>query len=479
MPTGNQAEAFAALQADTDNPERRVLFAGGRILSLDPAIGQTVGDVLVVGDRIAEIGPDLSRHVADAVVVDASDCIIMPGMVDSHIHAWEGQLRGLSPNAGFEDYLALAHGTLGVEYTPEDVNIAERLTAAQAINGGITTIIDNCHNCRTPEHADAAVEGLFASGIRAVFAAAGPLFGDTVGERTDELLRLRDRYFTSADQRLHLRTLDITPSVDTWTFARDHDLGVVVEMGPWVGNLEELIASSLMNENHTYNHCVGLDESMWKAIADSGANVNVVPRSEPQFGLAEAFPAIFEAARHGVLPGISSDNEVAYGLDLFAEMRVLLAQQRGRAYADTHSGEVDVPRPFVPRDVLTVATVGGAHNAGLGDQIGTIAVGKKADLVLIRADRLHMQLVDSLVGAVVNYANIGDVDAVFIDGRPVKWGGELVGVDVAELIKQAHRSRERLLNRAGVVSSLFEDSVTGKVDGDNATVGTLLASTGN
>lgn len=476
MPTGVQTEALDRLTGGAT----RVVLAGGRILSMDPGIGQLSGDILLDGDRIAEIGPGLAQRVADAVVVDASDCIVMPGMVDSHVHAWEGQLRGLSPNADFESYLSLAHGQLGPQYTPEDLNIAERLTAAQAVNGGITTIIDNCHNCRTPEHADAAVEALFASGIRAVFAAAAPLMGEHAKAMPDDLLRLRDRYFTSTDQRVQLRMFDITPSVDTWVFAQRHDFAVVAEMGPWVTNLDELIASGTMSARHTYNHCVGLPEAMWRAIADAGANVNVVPRSEPQFGLAEAFPAIVDSVRHGVLPGLSSDNELAYGLDLFAEMRVLLAQQRGRAFALAHQGDADAPRPFVPRDVLTIATAGGARNAGLAGQIGTIAVGKKADIALVRTDRLHTRLVDSPVGAVVNYANLADVDAVFIDGRPVKWGGELVGVDVAALTADAERSRERLLARAGLRADTLDDSLTGRVeDGANSEVDTLLASTGN
>lgn len=476
MPTGTQPAALATLV----DGAARVVLTGARIVSMDPEIGQLIGDILIVGDRIAEVGPDLADRVGDGVVVDVSDCVLMPGLIDSHIHAWEGQLRGLSPAADFESYLALAHGQLGVQYTPEDLNVAERVTAAQAIDGGITTVIDNCHNCRTPEHADAAVEGLFASGIRAVFAAAGPLFGDHAHKMPEDLLRLRDRYFSSRDQRVGLRMFDITPSVDTWTFAQRNGLDVVAEMGPWVANLDSMAASGTMGPTHTYNHCVALPETFWRAMADAGVNVNVVPRSEPQFGLAEAFPAIVEAVSHGVLPGLSSDNELAYGHDLFTEMRVLLSQQRGRAYSMAHHDEPGAPRPFVPEDVLTVATVGGARNAGLSGDVGTLAPGMKADVVVVRMDRLHTRLVDSPVGAVVNYAERGDVDAVFVDGAPVKWGGELVGVDLERLLDEARRSREALLDRAGLAAEALEYGLTGRVEqGSNAEADTLLSSTGN
>ena len=100
--------------------------------------------------------------------------------------------------------------------------------------------------------------------------------------------------------------------------------------------------------------------------------------------------------------------------------------------------------------------------------------------IVLGMDEVRTRLVDYPVGAVGNFANLADVDAVLIDGRPVKWGGELVGVDVVALTTQAQQSRERLLQRAGLSASALDDSLTGRVqDGANSEVGTLLASTGN
>jgi len=105
-----------------------------------------LGHLLVNGSTIEAIGPGLAKQVgADAIIVDARDTMIVPGLIDSHLHAWEGQLRGIAPDADFGEYMSITHGGLALHYRPEDIAIAERISAAQAINAGTTTFIDNSH----------------------------------------------------------------------------------------------------------------------------------------------------------------------------------------------------------------------------------------------------------------------------------------------------------------------------------------------
>jgi len=187
-----------------------------------------------------------------------------------------------------------------------------------------------------------------------------------------------------------------------------------------------------------------LSDRSWGAIADSGAAVNVVPRSDSHLGLG-AFIPILELNRRGIQEGISSDNEVAYGHDLFTEMRVLQTVQRGLSFAEAYSGATDVPVPYGPSDALRAATVGGSLNAALSDQVGTLAARKKADLVVISLEQVNTRISASAVGTVVNFAGIGNVDAVFVNGAVAKWGGDLVGVDYATLAREGEASKEYLL----------------------------------
>jgi cytosine/adenosine deaminase-related metal-dependent hydrolase len=210
----------------------RVLFRGGYVLTMDPHYGDLVGDGLVVGDRIAGIGTDL--EAGGAVVVDVAERIVAPGFVDSHVHACEGAIRGIVAGGRLRklhgDYprrRRQAHGARGhcggaAPYV------------AQALNGGVTTIVDNSHNSRTPEHSDAAIEALEGTGVRAVHAVGSPAAGEAGRQLPGDLLRLRDQYFRSRDQLLTLRLFDMTPSPETWKFAAEHGLDVVAEMGMWI-----------------------------------------------------------------------------------------------------------------------------------------------------------------------------------------------------------------------------------------------------
>jgi cytosine/adenosine deaminase-related metal-dependent hydrolase len=431
-------ETLSRLQAQEHDPGRVVVLTGGHVVTMAGPEPEPGADVLLTGDTVTAVGPGLAAQAGPgAVVVDVSGSVVLPGFVDSHVHAWEGALRGIAPDADFGTYMAIAHGGIGPLMTPEDIAVGQRITAAQALNGGVTTFIDNCHNSRTPEHSDAAIEALRGSGIRAVHAAGHP----SAGHLPQDLLRLRDQYFSSTDQLLTLRMFDMSPTPASWQFAADHGLGMVAEVGFWLPELDALLGSGLMGPAHTYNHCAGLTPAQWDAVAASGAAVNVVPRSDSHYGLG-AFVPILEADRRGLQVGLSCDNELDYGYDIFTEMRVLLTVQRGLAIA---AGET----PYGARDVLRAATVGGALNAGLSDKVGTLAPGRKADLVILDLNQIPTRPYGSVLGTVVNFAGIANVDAVFVDGKVRKWAGRLVGTDYDALAAAAEESRDRLLREYG------------------------------
>ena len=479
MPIRNR-QTLDQLKASANDPARRILLRGADLVGVDKTLTATHGDVLIRGDRIEAVAPDLSEAAHDpaTIVVDMTDSIVLPGLVDSHVHAWEGQLRGLYPTADFENYLALAHGAVGTQYRPEDIAVGEAITAAHALNAGITTIVDNSHNSRTPAHCDAAVEALLASGIRAVFCAGAPLMGEHSCALPADLLRLRERYFSSTDQLVTLRLFDIHPTLESWTFARDNGFALSAEMGHWVTNLDELIDSGLMSADHTYNHCVGIPPRGWQAFADCGVAVNVVPRSEPQFGLGEAYPSVIEAEQHGILPGISSDNEIAYGLDLLTEMRTLLSQQRQRAYELSFRGHQSVA-PWVPTDVINAATVGSARNAGLDGIVGVIAPGYKADLISVDTTAFHLRpKASDAAGTVVNFATVSDIDVVFVGGQVRKWSHELTDADLDDLVASAESSRAYLVEQAQKAREGEQlDRIT--ESSDNVAVRNLLTQTGH
>ena len=138
---------------------KRVLLRGGHVLSMDPEIGDLFGgDVLVEDDRIAAVGHELDA--GDAEVIDAPDCIVMPGFVDSHRHTWETVIRGIAPDVSLGGYFDLVLDQLAPAYRPEDVYAGNYLGSLEAIDAGVTTLLDWSHINNTPEHADEAIRGL-------------------------------------------------------------------------------------------------------------------------------------------------------------------------------------------------------------------------------------------------------------------------------------------------------------------------------
>jgi len=132
------------------------------------------GDVLVEDDRIAAVGaPDAAApgdaEVVDVEVVDARDRIVLPGLVDSHRHLWQSALRGIAGDWTLGQYFARMRGVLGGHFRPEDTYAGTLLGAVEALDAGITTVVDWSHNINGPEHADAAWAALEAGGGRAVF----------------------------------------------------------------------------------------------------------------------------------------------------------------------------------------------------------------------------------------------------------------------------------------------------------------------
>jgi cytosine/adenosine deaminase-related metal-dependent hydrolase len=260
-------------------------------------------------------------------------------------------------------------------------------------------------------------------------------------------VRLQQTYFTSDDQLVTLRMFSGANQAN-WQFARDHGLWVTSE-GSGGATLAVLAGMGLLDEKHSFNHMGGTSDLNWQLIRDAGASVNVCPRSDPQYGLSEGFPALQGALDHGMRPGLSVDNETSYSTDMFTEMRVAFFIQRGARRNGIFKGLPNPPAPLTTRDMLEFATVRGAACAGLLHKIGTLTPGKEADIVLIRAEDINTMPLGNAVGTVVQQAHTGNVDTVFIGGKLRKWRGNLVGVNLKKHRQLVVESRQYLFDKAG------------------------------
>jgi cytosine/adenosine deaminase-related metal-dependent hydrolase len=435
---------------------QRLLIRNGFVVSLDPRLGTQPGcDVLVQDGLIAAVGRGM--EAGDAEVIDASGTIVLPGFVDTHRHTWQANLRGVLPACTLDQYMASAMFRFGSVYRPEDILAGNMWGALEALNAGVTTLVDWSHCNNTPEHADAAIEALRASGIRAVYAYGAPsdpayLMDNTVPHPQDAR-RVRSQHFAADDDLLTFALALRGPGLclpeivaHDWALARDLDARITVHAGmrfPGIHleAIQELKAADLLGPDTTYVHLNTSTDAELKLIADSGGSASIAPYVEMVMG--HGHPPIGRLLDYGITPSLSIDTTTTVPGDMFTQMRTALAQDRASKFSDDPS--VPFASALSHEDVLRFATIAGAAACGLDDKIGTLTPGKQADIILVRADDVNTFPVIDPVGTVVVSADTSNVDTVLVRGKVRKRGGRLVGVDLAAWRSQVQASRDYVL----------------------------------
>jgi cytosine/adenosine deaminase-related metal-dependent hydrolase len=424
----------------------------------DPTAAPTVRsgvDLLIRDGEITAVGAGLAQAAPpDTEVLDASNHVVLPGFVDAHRHLWVTALRALTADSDLGTYLDLVLGRLAPRFTPEDVYTSTYFGARECLEAGVTTVQDFAHIIYTPEHADAAIAGLSAAGVRAVFGYGYPPFDASARDFAD-VRRVRSRYFASDEDAL--LTMALSPAGpsyspidivrEDWKLARDLGVPITVHVGSRPDGQQPIATlerEGLLTPGTVYVHGNSLPDDELARIADSGGAVAIAPAVEAQMG--HGAPMIGRLRRAGVRLGLGADVVTATAGDMFTLMRAALLSGRVAEAGLVEAGLVEAGAAGRPTtaDVLRAATLGGAETLGLADRVGSLRPGKRADLVLLRADAPNLApLRHDPVGAVVSSAHPGNVDTVVVNGRVVKRDGVLAGdpsaPDAASLADRAER----------------------------------------
>lgn len=363
---------------------RPVVLRGGTVLPMDG--GRTVlerTDVLVTGDRIAAVGPDLEAP-EDAVTIDASDGIVMPGMIDTHRHMWQTALRGYGADWTLTQYFVwfyLEHGKL---FRPEDIYAGNTLAAIEALDAGVTTVVDWSHGLQTVDHADAAVDALQEVPGRYVLAygniqqppaewTAAPEFRDFVARRItgDDLLGFQLAFDVLGDPAF--------PEKPAFEVARELDAPVTTHAGVWGATSDDgirlMYEHGFMTPRTIYVHAASLSADSYHRIAATGGSVSVSTESEQSAG--QGYPPTWAVRAHGIPVSLSMDTSVWWSGDLFSAMRTTLGADRSREHLEAHAKGDTVTHCGLRADqVVDWATRGGAHALGR-DDLGVIAASRR------------------------------------------------------------------------------------------------------
>jgi 5-methylthioadenosine/S-adenosylhomocysteine deaminase len=440
----------------------RLLIRGGHVLTLDSKLGDlSPGEVLIEDGRIAGVGRDLEAGDAEVIEV-GEDSIVMPGFVDTHRHTWQAPVRNIAADWTLGHYLTGIHAGLSKFFRPDDTYIGNLLGTLEALNSGITTLLDWSHNLATPEHADAAVNGLMDSGSRAIFAHGGgaPQWAPLPNEvpHPEDAKRVKEQYFSSDDQLVTMALALRGPQFATkettlgdYKLAREIGTRITVHVGDGEFGksrpVEWMAGEDLMGEDVTYVHCNMLGDDELKMIADSGGTASV--SADIEMSMGHGWPATGRLIKAGVPVSLSIDVCSLNGGDMFSAMKSTVECERAlrNAEADKAGTVLETLTPS-SRDAVAFATIDGARANGLDHKVGSLTPGKEADVIVLRTDDPGMLPVNNAYGAVVFNGHPGVVDTVIVAGKPVKRDGEFVGQDMDRIKRLAYESRDYLFEQA-------------------------------
>jgi 5-methylthioadenosine/S-adenosylhomocysteine deaminase len=435
---------FAQQPAETMAQRSELLIRNAYVLTMDAAVGDVAGgDVHVRAGAIAAVGRNLSAPGAQ--VIDGAGMLVLPGFVETHWHIWTTLLRSLAGDRQEHGYFPTSR-TIGTFYTADDMYAAGRLAAAEAIHSGITFLHDWCHNVRSPEFAMAALRALAESGIRARFS-----YGSPTGASNDasidlaDLRRLRDRWSDYSNGELLTLGLAWRGAASAATL-RDYevakDLGLPISVhanNSGGGVIQQLATRQLLTPGMQVIHAVWCTPEEIRALADNRVNVSVSPYSELRIGFG--FPIAAELLAGGVTVGLSVDTTTLSGnADMFGIMKAIQNIENGRA-----RNEFEI----TARRVLELATIDGARSMGVGDVVGSLTPGKRADLIMVDTRAVNLAVMTEPAHMLVEAAQPANVDTVIIDGRIVKRAGRLTSVDVGDIVDSAARALTALRRRSG------------------------------
>jgi cytosine/adenosine deaminase-related metal-dependent hydrolase len=369
-----------------------ILIKNGIVVDVERAEAARA-DVLIDGDTIAGVGSGLTGDE----VINATDRIVLPGFVDTHRHTWQSGLRAILPDADFPSYLRKILGELAPGFTPQDVYEGNLAGARECLDSGITTLLDWSQIQHTPEHTDAAVEGLSHAGIRAVYGYS----------HTDPVTIAREAARLKPGPLLTLQLAAFGPDF-VGREAALRERAVAEELGlPVTVHVRGDDGLGVFGEGTTYIHATSMTDEGLRRVAGEGGMLSVSPFSEVRLGMGQ--PPLRRARSAGIAAALGGDTVTGGPGDMFSLMRAMYVLDAG----------------LTTRDLIRVATIEGARVAGLEEVTGSIRPGKQADLVLLRTDTLGMTSAHDPIGAVVMNADVSAVDTVLVAGRVVKKSGHV------------------------------------------------------
>jgi len=437
-----------------------LLIRGGVVVTMNDRFDVIDGDVSIRDGRIAALARTIAeRHDR---VVEARGGYVLPGLIQTHIHLCQTLFRGYADDLSLMDWLRTRVWPMEAAHTPATLRAAARLAATELLASGTTAVL----TMETVHDTDVVFEEARASGIRATIGKCMMDFDADVPARLreetrasiDESVAIRRRWDAAANGRLRaafaprfavscsrelleaVASLSETERVLVHTHASEsrEEIAIVRQMTGARSNLEYLANVHLASPRLCAAHCVWADDRDQELLASHDVKVMHCPGSNLKLGSGIA--PVPEMRARGITVSLGADGAACNNrLDMFDEMRLAAVLQAMRRE----------PGAMPARDVLWMATRAGARTLGVEDQIGSLEVGKKADVIVVERDRPHLAPGPDPYSTLVYAARGSDVRTTIVDGELLVDEFASVRVDRVEVAVDARGAARDLASRAG------------------------------
>ena len=430
------------------------------------------GSVLVEGDRIAEIRrPGDKRGGRAEQRISAKGMAVIPGLIDTHLHLAQSLLRGCADDLPLVEWLRQRVWPIQGSFTEEDGRASAELSMLEMIKSGTTAFVGV--DVVSRYGFDGVAESVAKAGIRGALAKTvmdSPGYGGKGSIMPAGLVEEKDACIREAKSMIRKWNGIRGGLVKTWLAPRSLG-GCTRELYQEVAELakeqktrvtmhlaevkedvnyakrnfgatpfEFIEEVGLAGPGSLFAHMVWLTEDDVRRVAKTKTNVAHCPSSNLK--LASGIPRVPELLEAGANVGLGCDGAPCNNsYDMIREMKLAAVIQKGRLLD---------PLTMPAATVLEMATLGGARAMGMESEIGSIEVGKKADLVLIDLKKPHLTPFRDIVSNIVYAAMGSDVDTAMADGRLLLRGGEALTLDEGQIVKEAQRRQDDLISRSGV-----------------------------
>ena len=437
-----------------------ILIRNGTLITMDSENTIVRGNLFISDGRISTIGPE--TPLAD-IDIDARGGAVLPGFVQTHVHLCQTLFRGSADDLALIDWLKQRVWPMEAAHTPASIRASTQLAVAELIKGGTTSAL----TMETVNHTEEVFRVVAESGFRATIGKCMMDKGEDVPaalhERTEdsieESVKLLERWHNTADGRIRycfaprfavsctkellsrVAQLASTREVMIHTHASENKTEcAMVESETGLTNVAYLHSVGISGRNVALAHCVHLSDEEISLLSQTETNVVHCPSSNLKLGSGIA--RIKEMLDRSVAVSIGADGAACNNrLDMFTEMRTAALLQK----------VIHGPEALPAGKMLRMATIEGARATGLAELIGSLEVGKRADVIIVRLDRLHCTPANfDPISSVVYAAEASDVETVIIDGHVVMDRRRLTTIEEKTVLEDANREAELLHRRAGI-----------------------------